>query len=56
MDALRFLVETAHAQVGSGPGVDEMWGTICSVLPYCNLGTGAVFVFVGSYLAPLLFG
>ena len=34
-------IGTAHAQVGSGPGVDEMWEKICGALPYCDLGTNA---------------
>lgn len=43
MDFLLALIgiDVAHAQVGSGPGVDEMWSTICSTLPFCDLGTEA---------------
>ncbi len=53
------LIETAHAQVGSGPGVDEMWDTICSTLPYCDLGTDAPAFFsqrIVNFVFPLIVG
>lgn len=56
---LQSFVGTAHAQVGSGPGVDEMWGTICGTLPYCDLGTGAAAFFsqrIVNFLFPLAVG
>lgn len=49
--------QIAHAQVGSGPGVDEMWSTICSTLPYCDLGTDAPREFsqkIVNFLFPLI--
>ena len=55
---LQFIgIETAHAQVGSGPGVDEMWETICSSLPYCDLGTAAPAFFsqrIVNFVFPLI--
>lgn len=50
-------VDVAHAQVGSGPGVDEMWSTICSTLPFCELGTGAPAYFsqkIVTFVFPLI--
>jgi len=38
------LIPTAFADGGfasGGPGVSEMWGTICSTLPFCNVGERA---------------
>lgn len=34
-------VAIAQQGPGGGPGVQSMWATICSTLPFCNLGTGA---------------
>lgn len=56
---LSSFIETAHAQVGNGPGVDEMWETICSTLPYCNLGTEAPAFFsqrIVNFVFPLIVG
>jgi len=53
------FIETAHAQVGSGPGVDAMWETICSTLPYCDLGTNAPAFFsqrIVNFIFPLIVG
>lgn len=50
-------IGVAHAQVGSGPGVDEMWSTICSTLPFCDLGTGAPAYFsqkIVTFVFPLI--
>lgn len=47
----------ADAAVGSGPGVSEMWQTICTTLPYCNLGTAAPAFFsqrIVSFVFPLI--
>lgn len=59
LQILLSFIETAHAQVGSGPGVDEMWGTICSSLPYCDLGTEAPAFFsqrIVNFVFPLIVG
>lgn len=56
---LRIFVQKAHAQVGAGPGVDEMWETICSTLPYCDLGTNAPAFFsqrIVNFVFPLIVG
>lgn len=61
------LVPLASAQGGGGgsgfasqgPGVSQMWGMICSTLPFCNVGEGAAAL-VGergtAILAPLIIG
>ncbi len=59
MRLLSLLIGTAHAAepVGSGPGVDEMWETICSALPYCSVGTSAPAFFsqrIVNFLFPLI--
>ena len=59
MRLLALLIGTAHAQdgVGSGPGVSEMWGMICTALPYCDIGTGAPAFFssrIVAFIFPLI--
>lgn len=52
-----FLVGTAHAQAGDGPGVSEMWNTICTTLPFCHIGTDAPAFFAQrlvNFLFPLI--
>lgn len=60
MDLLHSFIGTAHAaNVGSGPGVSDMWDTICSTLPYCDLGTDAPGFFsqrIVNFLFPLIVG
>lgn len=59
MQLLSLFIEHAHAQVGSGPGVDQMWQTICSTLPYCNVGTSAPAFFsqrIVNFVFPLIVG
>lgn len=45
LSLIGFFIPAAHAQDGgfaaNGPGVGEMWGMICSTLPFCNVGTKA---------------
>ena len=55
MTLFDLFVGTAHAQ--DGPGVAEMWETICSSLPYCNLGTSAPAFFsqrIVNFIFPLI--
>lgn len=57
MDFLAPFVDTAHAQTQSGPGVDQMWDMICSVLPYCTIGTNAPAFFsqrIVNFIFPLV--
>lgn len=57
MHLFHAFIGTAHAQAGNGPGVSEMWSTICSTLPFCDLGTGAPAYFsqrVVDFLFPLI--
>ncbi len=54
------LVENAYAAFASeGPGVSEMWGAICSTLPFCNVGTNAPELIAdrgAAILQPLIVG
>lgn len=58
MSLLSLFVGTAHAAPsGAGAGVSEMWSTICSTLPFCDLSTSAPAFFgqrVVSFLFPLI--
>lgn len=58
MRLLPLLIGRAEAvEVGSGPGVGEMWASICTTLPFCNLGTAAPAFFsqrIVSFLFPLI--